>query len=181
MYPEVFKKKFVALNDSEISALKNYKNDTKQFLFVVAIVLGIAFWLGTYQPMQVKKDLELQSQNYEERVPEGWQFMCDEIFEKFIGNGTYLYANGNSYDKFWCKDLMTREIINKILADESLFSPNEYSDAESAGKYGFNAGARFALETVFTKVPYLCYGEDCINEMTIWDYYMDPNIDSWYP
>jgi hypothetical protein len=131
--------------------------------------------------MQVRKDLELQSQTYAENVPQGWQFACDDMFENFIGNGTYLYANGNRYDKFWCKSLMTTEVLRNIIADQKLFTPSEYSDAEYARKQGFNTGARFAIEAVFSRVPYLCFGEDCINDMTIWDYYMEASRDSWYP
>ena len=181
VYPEVFKKKLIALDDDELRALKNYRDDTKQFLLVVSIVFGLAFWWGTYQPMQVKRDLELQSKSFAEKIPEGWQFICDDIFENFIGDGTYLYANGNSYDKLWCESLMTTDVINKIIADENIFSPSEYSDPESAAEKGFNTGARFAIDSVFSRVPYLCFGEDCINDVTIWDYYMESSRDTWYP
>ena len=180
-YPDLFRKKSVALSEGEVTALKTYKSETRQFLLTTLVCFGMAFWWGSYQPMQVRKNLELQAQTYAQGVPRGWQFICDDMFENFIGNGTYLYANGNRYDKYWCKSLMTTDVLNKIVSDEKLFIPSEYSDAESAEKKGFSVGARFAIEAVFSRVPYLCFGEECINDVTVWDYYIKASRDSWYP
>lgn len=180
-YPEIFRKKLVALSENEVVALSSVKSETRQFLLIAVISFGLAFWWGTYQPMQVRKDLELQSIAYEGKVLEGWQFQCQDMFKNFIGDGTYLFANGNRYDSDWCESLMTNTILISIFENEELFEPSEYSDVESAGEKGFNIGARFARESVFSRVPYLCYGNDCITKMTVEDYYIDLNRDSFYP
>ena len=180
-YPDVFRKKSVALSDTEVVALNSYKSETRQFLLIALVSFGLAFWWGSYQPMQVRKDLELQSQVYEGKVLEGWLFQCQDMFQNFIGDGTYLYANGNRYDSDWCDSLMTNAILSSIFENKELFEPSEYSDSESAGEKGFNIGARFAREAVFSRVPYLCYGDDCITKMSVEDYYIDANRDSFYP
>ena len=180
-HPELFRKKMVALSEDEVAALNSYKGETRQFLLIASVCFGLAFWWGSYQPMQVRKDLELQSQVYQEKVVEGWKLQCQDLFENFIGNGTYLFANGNRYDSDWCDSLMTNVVLSSIFEDDELFEPSEYSDSESAGEKGINVGARFAREAVFSRVPYLCYGNDCITKSSVEDYYFDFNRDSLYP
>lgn len=180
-HPEIFLKREIALTDYEIAALRNFKSQTRSFVFMLVTLVGLAFWFGTYQPLQVKKDLEVQSKVYLESIPEGWRFQCDDIFENFIGNGTYLYAGNYQYDASWCNALMTPSVLNVITSDETLFQPSEYSDVEGARSKGFNVGARFALSTVFSQVPYLCFGTDCITESSIQDWYLEQNRDSLIP
>ena len=123
-YPDVFRKKSVALSDTEVVALNSYKSETRQFLLIALVSFGLAFWWGSYQPMQVRKDLELQSLVYEGKVLEGWLFQCQDIFRNFIGDGTYLYANGNRYDSDWCDSLMTNAILSSIFENKELFEPS---------------------------------------------------------
>lgn len=174
-YPEIFIKRELALKDYELAALERFKGQSRTFASTIAISLGLAIWFGTVQPMQVKKDLELQSQVYAENIPKGWRFQCTDIFENFIGNGTFLYAGNYQYDADWCNSLMTPSVLSGITSDETLFQPSEYSDVEGAMSDGFNVGARFALKSVFSEVPYLCFGTECITESSIQDWYLDQN------
>lgn len=180
-YPELFLKREMALNEYELAALNNFKGQTRSFSLVVAVSMGLAFWWGTYQPLQVRKDLELQSKVYTESIPEGWNFQCKDIFENFIGNGTYLFAGNYRYDVTWCNSLLTPSILDELATDEKLFVPSEYSDVEGAKSDGFNIGARFARDAVFSRVPYLCYGTDCITQSSIEDRYIEENINSSFP
>jgi hypothetical protein len=174
-FPEIFLKREVALDDYELAALKSFKSQTRSFVLTIVISVGIAFWLGTYQPLQVKKDLELQSRAYAESIPEGWQFQCKDIFSNFIGDGIYLFAGGNRYDSTWCTSLLSPSRLEQLATDENLFTPSEYSDVEGAKSDGFNIGARFALDSVFSRVPYLCYGTECITKNSIIDWYIEQN------
>ncbi len=180
-FPDLLKKNNFALSDDEASALKIHKENILQFILVFAASLGVAIWFGTYQPMQIQKDLDLQSQTYGSKLSEGWRYQCEDMFKNFIGNGTFLYANGNSYDQTWCNSLLTDSILDAMRTNEELFTPSEYSDVESAGEKGLNIGARFAREAVFSRVPYLCYGPDCITLTSIEDYYLEQNLNDYYP
>lgn len=174
-YPEMFLKREVALNEYELAALNNFKGQTRSFVFVVAVSMSLAFWAGTYQPLQVKKDLELQSKVFAESIPEGWNYQCKDMFENFIGNGTYLFAGNYRYDATWCNSLLSPSKLENLVNDEKLFIPSEYSDVEGAKSDGFNTGARFALDAVFSIVPYLCYGTECITKNSIEDWYIEQN------
>ncbi|CAN2175060.1 hypothetical protein MCEMRE26_00146 [Candidatus Nanopelagicaceae bacterium] len=165
-FPGIFSKPESELESIEIFRINTDKGDRKFFGGIALTSLVISVWAGSWLPYKAEEDASQQLQSFIAGYATGWDGYCDEIFDFSLGsvstNG-YLYAGSYAYDSGWCKGMRLSGSGESSAQAENILEMAPYSSVESAKQKGENLGYRDSREKVFSKVPYLCYGSECIS------------------
>lgn len=166
-FPEVFQKSKSEFEDFEVRIFKRHTETKRTYAITALMVIAFSVWMGAWQPYEVSKNREEQRQAFLMSYSEGWDYYCDEIFDAALNsispNGT-LYAGANQFTSTWCKGLVGYGDAENAYLQDGGGAMSEYSDIESSQSKGLNAGYRDSRKAVFSAVPYLCYGTECISD-----------------
>lgn len=164
-FPKIFTEQKSDLQDYEINWLRKRKETQRTYALAAIAVVIFSVWMGAWMPYQEKSDREKQHQAFINRFTEGWNYYCDEVFNASISispNGI-LYAGSNSFTSDWCQGLIGFKDAEEAYIQDGNGALSEFSDVEYSGRKGLNAGYSKSREAVFSMVPYLCYGTECIS------------------
>jgi hypothetical protein len=166
-FPQIFEKQKSDLEDFEIRLLKQRSETQRTFAIIALVVVVFSVWMGAWRPYQVSINREEQHQAYLAGYSEGWDFYCEEIFNDAFNsispNGT-LYAGSNQFTASWCRGLIGDGDAENSYIEDGGGAMSEFSDIDGSKNDGLNAGYRDSRLSVFSTVPYLCYGTECISE-----------------
>ena len=166
-FPQIFEKSRSDLEDFEIRILTQRSETQRTFAITALVVVIFSVWMGAWRPHQVIVERENQHQAYLASYSDGWSFYCDEIFDSALNsispNGI-LYAGANQFTSSWCQGLIGYGDAERAYLEDGGGVSSEYSDVEYSKTGGLNAGYRDSQKAVFSIVPYLCYGTECISE-----------------
>lgn len=166
-FPQIFEKSQSDLEDFEVRLLKQRSETQRTFAISALVVIVFSVWMGAWQPYQVSIDKEKQHQAYLAGYTEGWNFYCDEIFNSgfnSISSNGILYAGSYQFTANWCQGLIGNGDAERSYLESGGGALSEYSDVESSQNKGLNSGYADSLKAVFSMVPYLCYGTECISK-----------------
>lgn len=166
-FPHIFEKSYSDLEDFEIRLIKRRSETKRTFAITALVVIIFSVWMGAWQPYQVSIDREKQHQAYLIGYSEGWNFYCEEIFDSAfnsISPNGILYAGSNQFTASWCRSLIGYGDAESSYVQDGGGAMSEYSDVDDSKNDGSNAGYRDSLQAVFSIVPYLCYGTECISK-----------------
>lgn len=168
-FPQIFRKSRSDLEDFEIRILNQRSETQRTFAITALVVVIFSVWMGAWRPHQVIIERENQHQAYLASYLEGWNFYCDEIFDNTLNsispNGI-LYAGSNQFTASWCQGLFGYGDAESAYLEDGGGAMSEYSDVDGSKSDGLNAGYRDSRKAVFLRVPYLCYGTECISDDT---------------
>jgi hypothetical protein len=139
------------------------------YAFTILFGLWIVFGFRNYTPQATYADSDAFTSGWNE----GWNASCDNIFA--YSPRYEFYYGDTKYTADWCKGLNQEEFLFSFFGEiVPAYIPNgstdDYFDA------GANNAYTVALQTVFSVVPQLCYGNECIDLYTILDDNM-PTLD----
>lgn len=181
-FPGLFKKHFSELSEFEQEQLKIDKQNKKYFAGWAAAALALSFWAGIWQPHQQLVERENQHQAFLSGYVEGWDFYCDELFNSSNGsispNGL-LYAGSSAFEAGWCKGLRSSTAAQTSYEAQNRAAASGSSDVKYEKENGTNAGYRESRAAVFSMVPYLCYGTECVTNDSEETRITDANAAQW--
>jgi hypothetical protein len=166
-YPDVFNNSFTELDDFELRILKNHQSNRRTYAISALLIVGFSIWMGAWRPYQVNVERENQRQAYLTSYAEGWNFYCKEIFDdafSSISPNGILYAGSVQFSSSWCRGLIGYGDAEQAYLKDGGGAMSEFSDVDASKSDGLNAGYRDSRMAVFSSVPYLCYGTECISE-----------------
>jgi len=158
--PELLSKPYSELDEWEIEFINRYKAtntaNARIFSGITAAAVLLAVWNVYWIPHQDSLDREQYKSDFLNGFDVGWEYECSHIFENL---GPELYAGDYLYTKDWCNGLNTEQI-----ALDSYLERFSTDTGDNGSGYGEGSGVQAAIKEVFSKVPYLCYGEQCVTE-----------------
>jgi hypothetical protein len=164
--PEIFSKSYSDLDEWEIGFIHRYKETNKSnarfFSGITAAAVLLAVWNVYWIPHQESLGREQFKSDFLNGFNIGWEYECSHIFENL---GPQLYAGNYVYTEDWCNALNSEQAA---LDTYSLRFGTDSGDNGSG--YGEGAGVQAAIKEVFSKVPYLCFGEECVTEESEMEY-----------
>jgi hypothetical protein len=154
-------------NYTEESRLRWISESKKTYSRIALGALAIGIYGGIWSPYQSNKEAERQYETYLASFVDGWNEYCDEIFNPSMSaisvDGT-LYAGNGSYNGSWCKGLLSENLAVESAISENVRGMAPYSSVDYARDKGASAGYNKSIDAVFSAVPYLCYGTECISK-----------------
>ena len=181
-HPEVFAKNLKELETRELFYYNTDRSDKKFFAGIAAAAIVIGIWGGVWAPYRANQETSSQYIAYVSSFDKGWNEYCDEIFDFSLGsispNGI-LYAGSQSFTSGWCKGLRNTSDSMDSANTDDIRGMAQYSDVAGATKQGEDAGYRKSREKIFSMVPYLCYGTECISNSSEESRIIDSNLSDW--
>lgn len=164
-YPEIFANPISDLEDYSFSKLQTHRENQRVYALGAFVVIAFSLWMGAWQPHQVKVEREKQHQAFLGGYAEGWDAYCDDIFNNYpMANGGILYANNIPFAASWCEGLIGDGDAQEAYVKDGAGVSSEYSSVSSSNEEGWSWGFQDSMFAVFSMVPYLCYGTECISE-----------------
>ncbi len=166
-FPRIFQEPKSNLEDYEIRILNKRTETQRSYAMAALVIIIFSVWMGAWRPHQVLVEREEQHQAYLAGYTEGWNFYCEEIFDDVfnsISPNGILYAGSNQFTSGWCRGLIGYGDAENSYIKNGGWVMSEYSNVDGSKNDGLNAGYRDSQQSVFSMVPYLCYGTECISE-----------------
>lgn len=160
--------------------LQSGKNTFRVYVALVAV--GTAYF-GVWNPTQDNLEKQRQADSYVESFYEGWDYYCQEVFDPNLGtaitpNGI-LFAGSYSFTISYCKDAIPVDAAEQSFSKSDGSNGWGWSSVESAREDGLNAGYRESRRVLWSKLPYLCFGTECISAQSEEDRITDANYRDW--
>lgn len=180
-YPIIFSKPISELEDRLLPYLKIHKGNQRIYAIGALGVIAFSIWMGAYRPYQVKVEREKQHQAFLVGYSEGWDAYCDDIFNNFpMANNGILFANNIPFAASWCEGLIGDGDAQDAYVKDGAGVSSEYSSVGTSNEEGWGWGFQDSMFAVFSMVPYLCYGTECISESSEIDRMAELSRDEGY-
>jgi len=130
---------------------------TVLIVFTLLMTISAGSWL-VYQDK--KHDYQYAQEAFYDGQVDGFSSSCEELFANLSPNGI-LYAYGETYTTQWCKSLFNLSELGEEYPPTIDF--DGYPQPDKQYVLGFYEASYKMPKIVFTKVPFLCYGNTCVN------------------